>query len=392
MLLLLLLKVSMQTQISSTSRPRGPVGGGGGGGNVGISFTPRVFPTPMRESKQAEEQDWIAKNRKHLKKHGQLGKNITKGNGVDISEEDPSWLKAKGDDFFRGGDFRSAINAYSSAIDADDAMVSCYSNRSACYLKLGNPVDCRSDCTDAINLITKNLESGELDAEDILQSRKTLGKVLLRRGISHCQLGGYADAISDYSLGIEEMARVNAAATAIASAKEDLQKLTDLQIADSHKKKGDADMAEGSIAEAIESYSLALQSSPMHVGCLSNRAAGKLATRDFEGCVADCSTALDILEEDEKKAGKIMSGTGADSLSMLTAILPPRGSDKRKSWFLKTLVRRGAAYAQAKNIDAAILDYGKACALDPTNTTLKEDLTKLSNYRAGLRAEASKLQ
>jgi dyslexia susceptibility 1 candidate gene 1 protein len=50
-----------------------------GGKKVGITFTPRVFPTPMRESKQSEEQDWIAKNRKHLKKHGQLGKNLTKG-------------------------------------------------------------------------------------------------------------------------------------------------------------------------------------------------------------------------------------------------------------------------------------------------------------------------
>lgn len=39
-----------------------------------ISFTPRVFPTPMRESKAAEEEDWVAKNRRHLKKHGVLGK------------------------------------------------------------------------------------------------------------------------------------------------------------------------------------------------------------------------------------------------------------------------------------------------------------------------------
>ncbi len=42
---------------------------------AGISFTPRVFPTPMRESKAAEEEDWVAKNRKHLKRHGVLGKN-----------------------------------------------------------------------------------------------------------------------------------------------------------------------------------------------------------------------------------------------------------------------------------------------------------------------------
>lgn len=41
---------------------------------IGITFTPRVFPTPMRESKAAEEEDWVAKNRRHLKNHGVLGK------------------------------------------------------------------------------------------------------------------------------------------------------------------------------------------------------------------------------------------------------------------------------------------------------------------------------
>jgi hypothetical protein len=46
---------------------------------VGIEFTPRIFPTPMRESKAAEEEDWIARNRKHLKKHSMFSKNL-KGN------------------------------------------------------------------------------------------------------------------------------------------------------------------------------------------------------------------------------------------------------------------------------------------------------------------------
>lgn len=66
---------------------------------VNISFTPRVFPTPMRESKASEEEDWIAKNRRHLKKHGVISKQMP--GGGDFTEEDPVWLKAKGDDFFR---------------------------------------------------------------------------------------------------------------------------------------------------------------------------------------------------------------------------------------------------------------------------------------------------
>ncbi|CAE7665025.1 DNAAF4, partial [Symbiodinium microadriaticum] len=264
----------------------------------------------MRESKQAEEQDWIAKNRKHLKKHGQLGQNLTKGNGVDISEEDPSWLKAKGDDFFRGGDFRSAVNAYSSALDVDDKMISCYSNRSACYLKLGAPVDCRSDCTDAIEIVNGNLESGEMDHEDVALSRKTLAKLLMRRGISNCQLGNYGGAISDYESAITTLTVLGAPESAVSSARSDLEKLSLLQVADVAKKRGDEAMAKGDIAQAIEQYSLALQSTPMHVGCLSNRAAGKLALRDFEGCVSDCSAALSVLEEDE--AGeKIASGAGS---------------------------------------------------------------------------------
>mmetsp|Transcript_25929 Transcript_25929/g.48681 ORF Transcript_25929/g.48681 Transcript_25929/m.48681 type:complete len:182 (+) Transcript_25929:562-1107(+) len=51
----------------------------GSSAKVNINFTPRVFPTPMRESTQANEEDWIAKNRKHLKKHGTLGRNMPKG-------------------------------------------------------------------------------------------------------------------------------------------------------------------------------------------------------------------------------------------------------------------------------------------------------------------------
>ena len=42
------------------------------GGVVKFSFTPRIFPTPMRESKTADEEDWIAKNRSHLRRNPTL--------------------------------------------------------------------------------------------------------------------------------------------------------------------------------------------------------------------------------------------------------------------------------------------------------------------------------
>lgn len=354
----------------------------GASGRVNINFTPRVFPTPMRESTQANEEDWIAKNRKHLKKHGTLGRNMPKGNGVDVTEEDPAWLKAKGDDFYRVGDFLSAMNAYSAALDIDESMVSCYSNRSACYLKLSSPHDCKSDCTQAIEIL-ENDAKFENDLIDSTQT-KVLLKLLMRRGVANCQMGLYKEAINDYQdcLRLLQNSSNNLDMSA-ENLENDIEKLIQLEKADCLKKNADTKFSQSDISEALKLYSDALLESPLHVGCLSNRAACKIAIRDFGGCVNDCSLALEIFDSDDSlQSSTPLSSGSSENLSMLTAILPAKGSDKRKSWYLKTLVRRGAAHFQAGNVEEAILDYSKACAIDPTNNSLKTDLNNLRNSRS----------
>ena len=57
------------------------------GGVLKMKFTPRIFPTPMRESKQCEEEDWIAKNRSHLRKNPQLRPQL---DALDIEDSDPT--------------------------------------------------------------------------------------------------------------------------------------------------------------------------------------------------------------------------------------------------------------------------------------------------------------
>lgn len=352
---------------------------------IGVSFTPRVFPTPMRESKAAEEEDWVVRNRRHLKNHGVLGQGVTRGNGVDVSEEDPTWLKGKGDDFFRAGDARSALNAYSAAIDADETMTACYSNRSACYLKLGMHADCKLDCStaiaqlDALLLAAGGEQQQNSQFSPALQAqRNTVLKLLLRRSIACCHLGHYAEAISDHSRVLSAVASLAAlgmetAGIEPAAVQTDLARLRVLVDAEALKKQGDAVFAESRLQEAQEKYDAALALVPLHVGCLSNRSACKIAAGDLQGCVDDCTRALELLQLDP--------GGGSGEMNMLLSVLPPAGSDKRLAWVTRTVTRRGTAYSQMDKLDLAIDDYRHAASLNPTNDALKADLDKLVAFR-----------
>jgi dyslexia susceptibility 1 candidate gene 1 protein len=115
-----------------------------------FKYTPRLFKTPARESTIPTEKEFVAKNRPHLHNHGLLNKEA-----LDVSESDPTWLKGKGDDLFRNGDYLSAINAYSSAYEASPTMLPALSNRAACYLKIGEPARCIADCDDALRVSTE---------------------------------------------------------------------------------------------------------------------------------------------------------------------------------------------------------------------------------------------
>ncbi len=62
------------------------------------------------------------------------------------------WLKGKGDDFYRSGDYSGAANAYTAAIDIDGTATACISNRAACLLHLGKLEECVRDCSTALQL------------------------------------------------------------------------------------------------------------------------------------------------------------------------------------------------------------------------------------------------
>ena len=168
--------------------------------------------TPARESKQQEEEDWLARNRAHVGKRWGMKKDDSASKDTrDISERDPFWLKGKGDDFFRKGDFSSAMNAYNSAIEmssADEAvMISAISNRAACRLKMRQYERCIEDCDETLTLLPEMdaaTAAGAASRQTVMrkaEDRKnaaTRTKTLVRRGTAKCELGRYAESVVDY--------------------------------------------------------------------------------------------------------------------------------------------------------------------------------------------------
>ena len=75
----------------------------------------------------------------------------------------PLWMKQQGDAFFKNGDYRSAINAYTEAVDGSDRQyVAAFSNRAAARLKLGQPKLALNDCNEALALIADPIVSPEV--------------------------------------------------------------------------------------------------------------------------------------------------------------------------------------------------------------------------------------
>jgi tetratricopeptide (TPR) repeat protein len=327
------------------------------------------------------------------------------GGTNDVSEQDAVWLKAKADDFFRSGDFRSALNAYDAALDCDtafrnfkstsaaavsssssvleysalqDSTIKCLSNRSACNLKLGLLDACYEDCT--AGLLLAQLVGGSSGPVDINLSseagtkvtlpvesdtRTSQGdyhavKLLARRGACLCQMGKFVDALSDYHSAVAKLQKLPGSKIAamkgisMESLHSDITRLKLLHDSDRLKKEADALFAERELSAAAKKYDQALALVPIFVSAISNRSAVKLALDDLTGCIEDCSAAIALLEYGSpmstasvQKGGKAVTQlSNPNMMMMLTSILPPLGSERRISWIVRTRSRRAMAFSQ----------------------------------------------
>ncbi|XP_039882650.1 dynein assembly factor 4, axonemal isoform X2 [Simochromis diagramma] len=154
-------------------------------GSIQVTFTPRIFPTALRESRLPEEEEWLRKQAETRRKV-----NVDVGELKDLKEEErsPYWLKDKGDKYFATGDFLGAVNAYSLAIRVMGKIPALHSNRAACHLKLRNFHKAIEDSSQALDLLTPPVPA----------NAAARVRAFVRRGSAFCELQAYPEGLQDF--------------------------------------------------------------------------------------------------------------------------------------------------------------------------------------------------
>ncbi|XP_030622706.1 dynein axonemal assembly factor 4 [Chanos chanos] len=159
-------------------------------GCIKISFTPRVFPTALRESRLAEEEEWL---QKQAEARRSVNTDLAELDDLKDEERNPDWLKEKGDKFFMAGNYQAAVNAYNLAIKLNRNIPSLFSNRAACHLKLRNLHKAIEDSSQALELFIPAVD-------DNAGARL---KAHIRRGTAFCELELYVEGLQDYNAALK---------------------------------------------------------------------------------------------------------------------------------------------------------------------------------------------
>ena len=156
-------------------------------GKIQISFTPRPFATPSRESKAELEEDYLARMAAARKIKDPEKKD------ENINEKNPEFLKDRGVEFFKAANYQAAINVFSQAISLNDSLPHLFSNRAACYLATGDNERCIADCSRALELFFPVVPSNYIQR----------AKAFARRGTAYTNLAQLDLAVQDYGAAVK---------------------------------------------------------------------------------------------------------------------------------------------------------------------------------------------
>ncbi|NXP50299.1 DAAF4 factor, partial [Heliornis fulica] len=157
---------------------------------IKINFTSRVFPTALRESRVAEEEEWL---HKQAEARRTVSADLSELEDLKEEEKNPDWLKDKGNKMFATGNYLAAVSAYNLALRLNSNLPLLYLNRAACHLKLRNLHKAIEDCSKALELLTP----------PVPDNKNARVKAYVRRGTAFCQLELYAEGLQDYEAALK---------------------------------------------------------------------------------------------------------------------------------------------------------------------------------------------
>ncbi|NXJ87517.1 DAAF4 factor, partial [Corythaixoides concolor] len=157
---------------------------------IKINFTSRVFPTALRESRVAEEEEWL---RKQAEAQRTISADLSELEDLKEEEKNPDWLKDKGNKMFATGNYLAAVNAYNLAVRLNNKLPLLYLNRAACHLKLRNLHKAIEDSSKALELLTPPVPANE----------NARVKAYVRRGTAFCQLELFTEGLQDYEAALK---------------------------------------------------------------------------------------------------------------------------------------------------------------------------------------------
>ncbi|KAK6632799.1 hypothetical protein RUM43_013570 [Polyplax serrata] len=155
-------------------------------GTITINFTHRDFPTPSRESQAPQEEEWLKKQVEARRATGFVAEDLRP------EECNPTWLKDKGDSFYKVGNYLGAVSAYSHAIKLGSKLAGLFANRGAAHLGLGNLHKALDDCSQALELMTPHVPAN-LEARAKCHARR--GAILCRLGVPDAGVADFEEAL-----------------------------------------------------------------------------------------------------------------------------------------------------------------------------------------------------
>ncbi|CAJ1374524.1 unnamed protein product [Effrenium voratum] len=119
-------------------------------------------------------------------------------------ENDPVWLKDKGDQLMVRGEVQGAYNAYTEALKLG-SNARCFANRAVAALYLGNFEQCLEDCTRSIQILDlrNKPRNGELNHSPDPEDEKVRARVEVRMGVAFLWLGAFKKAEAHFEKALK---------------------------------------------------------------------------------------------------------------------------------------------------------------------------------------------